>query len=219
VDHQRAFERHARKRLRHEFGGRQVKGAHDLERGFRRIAQGTEYVEYRAHAQRRAHRRDGSHRRMVMRRKQESEPRCREAIAGALLVQRDLDPQALQHIGAARAAGHGSIAMLDHGEAAGRRKQGRACRQVEATGSVPAGTDDVDRLQPRRQARPTRQRPHARRKAPQFRSRYPFGAQCAQQRTGHGRCHVGRGEGGQQFTGIAFREILPIQQAIENVVQ
>ena len=122
----------------------QTEGADQMKRRRRRIGQRPQDVEDRAHAERRAHGRDRLHRRVIMRREQEGEVGRGQTVAAPLLIQRHLQAERFEHIGAAGAAGDGAIAVFEHRHAAGGRQQRGARRDVEAAGSVAAGPHDID---------------------------------------------------------------------------
>ena len=217
VHHPRAFGVHAGQRLGDQFRRRGIVGADEIEARRAGIGQGSQHVEHRAHAERGADRRHRFHRRMKIGREQEGEARRRKALRGPGLIQRQFETEQFDQVGAAAAARHGPVAVLDHGQAACRREERRARRQIEAPGSVPARADDVDRVAAAGKRRRARQRAHRSGKAAHLRGRDALAAQSRQQRPGHGGRKIRRRQAVQQCARLRLAEIAPRGEMVENL--
>ena len=109
--------------------------------------------------------------------------------------------------------------MLVHRQAAGRGQQGRAGREIQAAGAIPASADDVDRINECRQIGAASQRAHAARKAAQFLGTDTLGAQCGEHGASQRRGKIGRGQRGQQLHGLRLIKARAIQQPLERGAQ
>ena len=112
----------------HQLRGGRIVGADQAKAGSRRIRERPQQVEYGADAERGADRRQRLHRGMKIRREQEGEAGGRKTLRRSGLIQRQDEPQRLDQVGAAAAAGNRTIAVLHDGQSAGGREQRRARR-------------------------------------------------------------------------------------------
>ena len=220
MNDERALDVEPGERLRHELRHIAAVRADHMQRRLRRIRERPEHIEHRAHAERRAHRRDGLHRRVIVRREQEREVRGREAGAGGLLVQRNLQPEHFEHVGRAGAARHRAVAVLHDRQPARRGEHRRARRNVHAARGIAARADDVDGTSIRRNVGPARQRAHGAREAAQLVRHHAFAAQ----RREHGARHVRRAcprfvSCAEQLLRLRLREVAALEQLFEQLTQ
>ena len=178
------------KRLGHELRGGQIERAGELEQRRRGIRERPQDVEHRAHAHGLADRRHGLHGRVVVRREQERELRGREARAGGGFVERQFEPELLEHVGAAGLARHRAIAVFDHVDAAGRGQQRRAGGEIEAARGIAARAHDVDGARALRNRRLARERAHRAREAAHLVGGHALRTQRGQQRARERGRHV-----------------------------
>ena len=116
----------------------------ELELGRRRIGQRSEQIENRAIAQLST---DGGgvlHRAVHERRKTEADADLVDAACDAFGSQVDADPQSLEHVGGSAAARKAAVGVFRHGNAAGRRHQGRGRADIEGLQLVPAGAAGIE---------------------------------------------------------------------------
>ena len=95
---------------------------------------------------------------MEGRREAEAHPRSLDAAPDAAGIERDVDSERLEHIGAPTPARGGPVSVLRHRDARAGRDERRRRRDVERAGSVAAGPAGVDRS--RREVERCRVRPH-----------------------------------------------------------
>ena len=217
MHHPGALDVHPRQCAGHQLRGSRIVGADQAEARRRGIRQWPEQIEHGADAERRANRRQSLHRGVIVRREQEGEAGCREALRRLGLVERQAESECLDEVGAAAAAGNGAIAVLDDRQAAGGRQQRRARRQVETAGGVAARADDVDGIETRRQFRLARKRAHGTGKATDLGRRDAFRAQCGQKRAGHRGCEFGGGQQLQERRSLGFGEVASLHKGVERV--
>jgi hypothetical protein len=205
-----ARQRQARQCGRHARGHLVAERADDVERRRRGVRERPQDVEYGAHAQRLADRADGLRRGVVVRREQEREAAVREARSGSRFVERNRQTERGEHVGTARLARYGPIAVLDDGQAARGREQRRARRQIQAARAVSACADDVD-VGARRNGGAQRELAHRAREAANLVGRLAFraqrGQQCARERGGE----LAAGQRAQQLARRRFVEMLAAQ--------
>ena len=216
VHDEHALDRHAGQRLRHQLRGVAAVGADQAERRLGRIGQRTEQVEHGAHAERAAHRRDFLHRRVVVRREQEREARRGEAVARALLVERQRQAERLEQVGAAGAARDRAVAVLDDAHAHRGDQQRGAGREVEAARRVAAGADDVDGRRPGRQVGRRASERIAAAKPRTSSAVTPLTRSAASSAPGHRRRHRRIGQRDQQLARLGFGQVAPLQQSLER---
>ena len=217
VDDEHALDRHAGERVGHETRGVRAVGA-DQGKGRRgRVGQRPEQVEHGPYRERATHRRDLLHRRVIVRREEEGETGRLETVARRALVQRQRQAERFQQVGAPRAARHRAVAVLDDGHAQRRDEQRRARREIEASGAVAAGPDDVDRGRARRQHGLARERAHGRCEPAHFVWGDTLGAQRREQRARHRRRKRRIRERAHQVGRLGLGQISPVQELLEHV--
>ncbi len=171
-----------RQRSRDGVQERGVGDADHLARGSGRVRQRPQEVEDRAHGQLLAHGDDEARRAVVGGREHEAEARLVDAAGD--LVGAEVDPHAerLEHVGRARQAGGGAVAVLGHRATGPGGDQRRRGGDVE--GRPPAaragGVDQIVAAGPHRRRQP----PHRGREADQLVDRLALGAQRDQHRRG-----------------------------------
>ena len=211
--------RHAAQGRRDQFGRGQVVRADQVIARRGRIRQRTQQVEHRAHGERRAYRRERLHRRMIIRREQEREAVGLEAARRGLLVERKLQAQLFDQVGAAAAAGDRAVAVLDDRHAAGGGQQRRTGREIQAPGGISSGADEIDRIESRREARLARERSHRARKAAHLGRRDPLGPQGGEQSAGERRMPLAPGQPSHQLAGVLLRQVIAAEQALEGLLR
>ena len=208
-------------RLGHELRHRLTVGTdqHEGRRG--RVGERAQDIEHRAHAERLPHRADRLHRRVVVRREQEGEPGGRKTRAGLGLIERQRQAELLEHIGAARTAGDGTVAVLDDRHPTGRDQQRGAGGDVDAARSVTARADDVDGagLQRRVHHRTPREFAHRASEPAQFAGDDTLAAQRREQRAGERGREPGVGERMQRPGCLGFGEVGALEHALEMTPQ
>jgi hypothetical protein len=99
---------------------------------------------------------------------------------------------------------------------AGGGQQSAASRQIQAARAVAARADDVD-VRPRRNRRPERELAHTEREAANLVCRFALEAQGHEQAAGQRRREFPARHEPQQRRGARLVEILPRQQAVEQL--
>ncbi len=211
-----AFDVHAGEGICHELRRRRIEGADQRIARRRRIGERPEEIEHGAYSERTTHWRQRFHRGVKIRREQESEARGFEATYRGAFIERHLESQLFDEVGAAAAAGHGAVAMLDHGQAAGCREQRGAGGQVQAPRRVAASTHDIDGIKSGGQCGLAGQVPHRTREASNLGSRHALGTQCRQERAGHRGGEIGLGQGTEQFGRLRLGEVMSLEKMFES---
>ena len=109
------------------------------------IGERAEDVEDRAHPELAARRARMAHGRMKAGSETEADARRLDAAPHAIRAKRNVDTKGLEHVGAAAAAGGGTVAMLGHWNAGARGDQRRRRRDIEGAGPIPASATGIDR--------------------------------------------------------------------------
>ncbi len=188
-----------------------------MERRCAGVGERSENVEDRPDPERRAHRTDGLHGGVIVRRKQKGEVAGGQAGGGLLLIQRDLQAECLQHIGAASAAGDGTVAVLDDGQAACGRQQCGSCGNVETAGRIATRAHHVDGSQTLGDIGPARQAAHAAREASDFVGDGPFGAQRGEDCARQGGRGFGVGQMRQQLLSLRFGQVAALEEELQQL--
>ena len=217
VHHPRALDRHPGQGLRHEQSGGLIVRTDQMKARRRGIGERPEQIEHRAHPERGADRRERLHRRMKIGSEEKREPGRLEALRRALLIERQREAEPLDQIGAAAAARDGTIAVLHHRQAACRREERGTGRQIQAAGRIAARADDIDGIGGRGKRRLARERAHGAGKSANLGGRHSLGAQCREQRTGHGGGEIGHRQHLEQRSRLHFAEIAALQQLLEGL--
>src|SRR5207253_8732160 len=102
------------------------------------IRQRTQDIEDGADAELPPSRTRMAHRRMEGRREAEAHPRSLDAAPDAAGIERDVDSERLEHIGAPTPARGGPVSVLRHRDARAGRDERRRRRDIERAGSVAA---------------------------------------------------------------------------------
>ena len=191
--------------------------AHQMQRGLRGIDQGAEDVEHGAHAERGANRGDRPGGRMVVRRKQESEAGGLETGQRGRRIGRNRQPQGFEHVRAAAAARDRAVAVLDDRHAAGGGQERGAGGDVEASGGITAGADDVEGAQARGQLGPVRQAAHRLREAPHFIGHQALGRERREQRPRHRGRQLRVGQVSEQLLGLRLRQVAALEELLQQL--
>ena len=151
--------------------------ADHLHAGAGRIAERADEVEDGRPTERSTKRSDLRHRGMVDRRQAEAEPEFREAPPAHPWRRVDLHAEPFEHVGGARAAGDGAVAVLGHRLPCCGDDNARRGRDVEGARTVAPGAAGVghDSAVPRHRQHP---QPKGRGDAGNVRSRLPPFGEC-----------------------------------------
>ena len=137
-------------RARQQLGQLRPRHADDLTRRARGVRQRTEQIERRANPQLTPGGRRVLHRRMKRRREEERDVRVAQRALDDCRRRGDVDAELFEHVGAAAAARHRSIAVLRDLDAAGGDDDRRRRRDVERARPISAGAAGVEHVARRR---------------------------------------------------------------------
>ncbi len=120
--------------------------AHHLVGRPGRIGQRAEHIEDRAHPELSPRTHGVLHGAVMRRREQKAHPHTHDALRNLLRAQVQTHAGGLEHVGAARATGHRTVAVLGHVGAGGGGNESAGGRDVEGVGPVAAGSAGVDEV-------------------------------------------------------------------------
>ena len=179
------------------------------------ICQRAEHIEDRSDTELAASRTRVAHRWMEGGREAEAHPGDIDAATDAVRVERDVDSQRLEHIGAPASAGGGAISVLGHRDPRSRRDEGGRRGDIECPGAVATSATGIDRAG--RELKRSRMRPHRLDEAGHFLDGFALGSQRDQQAGELPRGHFPGHDLVHDVAGLVARKRGPLEQLLDRL--
>jgi len=109
--------------------------------------------------------------------------------------------------------------VLDDRHTAGGGQERRAGRDVEASGGITAGADDVDGAQLRGQVGPARQAPHRLGEAAHFIGHQALGRERREHRPRHRGRQLWVRQVSEQLLGLRLRQVAALEQLLQELTR
>ena len=213
-----AFDRQSGQRVGHQRRHVGAERPDHAEWRFGRICERPQNIEYRPYAECLPHRCHDFHRRVEVGSEEERETQRLEARSGSVLIRRQGQAETFEDVGAARFAGDRPVTVLDDRLATCGGDERGTGGQIETSGSVAAGSHDIDAADAVWNGGTLCQLSHGRGKTAHFGGRFSLGAESRQQGPRHraGKRLVGQCD--QQVGRFLLAQVDAAHQALERLV-